>query len=145
MAHFLPRTKTLTSEETTRLLFQGVYRSHGLPRVLFGDRDPKFVGNFLHTLWRRLGMRLDMSSSGHPEKDGLRERVNNTFQKLLRCLSDMTDRKGQPCCLKWNLHTTPLVHSELSTHLSRRILAFLVRSLYTCCSACDFQSRFCKT
>jgi hypothetical protein len=67
------------------LFLHGVYRLHGLPRVLISDRDPKFVIGFWQTLWRRLGTRLNMSSSRHPKTDGLTERVNNTFQQLLRC------------------------------------------------------------
>jgi transposase InsO family protein len=86
MAHFLPCTKTVTAEETATLFLQGVYRLHGLPRVLVSDRDPKFVSGFWQTLWRRLGTRLNMSSSRHPEIDGMTERVNITFQRLLRCL-----------------------------------------------------------
>jgi putative transposase len=53
--------------------------------VLISDRDPKFVSAFRHTLWRRLGTRLNMPSCRHPKTDGLTERVNNTFQQLLRC------------------------------------------------------------
>jgi hypothetical protein len=85
MAYFLPCTYSWTPEETAYLFLQGVYRLHGLPRVLVYDPDPKFVGGFWHTLWRLLGTRLNMSSSRHPETDGLTERVNNTLQQLLRC------------------------------------------------------------
>jgi putative transposase len=61
--------------------------------VLVSDRDPKFGSGFWPTLWRRLGSRLNMSSSRHPETAGLTERVNNTFQQLLRwiCCYDVTD------------------------------------------------------
>jgi transposase InsO family protein len=79
MAHFLPCTKTVTAEETATLFLQGIYRLHGLPRVLVSDRDPKFASGFWHTLWRRLGTRMNMSSGRHPETNGLTERVNNTF------------------------------------------------------------------
>jgi transposase InsO family protein len=85
MAHFLPCTETVTAEETISLFLHGVYRLHGLPRVMVSDRDPKFVSGFWQTLWRRLGTRMNMSSSRHPETNGLTERVNITFQKLLRC------------------------------------------------------------
>jgi hypothetical protein len=57
-----------------------------MPRVLISDRDPKFVSGFWQTLWRRLGTRLNMSSCQHPETYRLTERVNITFQHLLRCL-----------------------------------------------------------
>jgi hypothetical protein len=49
----------------------GVYRLHGLPRVLISDHDPKFVSGFWQTLWRRLGTRMYMFSSRHPETYGL--------------------------------------------------------------------------
>jgi hypothetical protein len=67
-------------------VLHGVYRLHGLPRVLVSDRDPKFVSGLWQTLRRRLGTRMNMSSSRHPKTDGLTERVNTTFQQLLRCL-----------------------------------------------------------
>jgi hypothetical protein len=68
MAHFLPCTETVTAEETATLFLHGVYRLHGLPRVLISDRDPKFVSGFWLTLWRRLGTRLNMSSSRHTQR-----------------------------------------------------------------------------
>jgi transposase InsO family protein len=86
MAHHLPCTETVTTEETATLFLQGVYRLHRLPRVLVSDRDAKFVTAFWQTLWRRLGTRLNMSSSRHPETYGLAERVNNTFKQLLLLL-----------------------------------------------------------
>jgi hypothetical protein len=52
---------------------------------MINDRDPKFASCFWQTLWRRLGTRMNMSSSRHPETGGLTERVNNTCQQLLRC------------------------------------------------------------
>jgi hypothetical protein len=76
IAHFPPCRETVI---VLTLFLQGVYRLHGLPRVLVCDRDPKFVSGFWQTLWRRLGTRLNMSSSRHPQTDGLTKRVNNTF------------------------------------------------------------------
>jgi transposase InsO family protein len=85
MAHFLPCIEIVAAEETATLFLERVYRLYGLPRVLISDRDPKFVSALWQTLWRRLGTRLNMSSSRYSETNGLTERVNNTFQQLLRC------------------------------------------------------------
>jgi hypothetical protein len=82
----MPCIESITVEETSILLLHAVYRLYGLLRVLVIDRDPKFVSGLWQTLWRRLGTRPNMSSSRHPETDGLTERVNSTFQQLLRCL-----------------------------------------------------------
>jgi hypothetical protein len=76
MAHFLPCIKNITAEESSNLFLHGVNRLYGLSRVLVSDRDPKFVIGFWQTFWRRLGTRLNMSSSRHPETDGLTERVS---------------------------------------------------------------------
>jgi putative transposase len=92
-------------------VLQGVYLLHGLPRVLISDRDPKFVSGFWQTLWRRLGTRLNMSSSRHPGTDGLTERVNNTFQQVLRCF----------CCYDNYDWTTLLPQVELAYNASRAL------------------------
>jgi hypothetical protein len=147
MAHFMPCLESVTAEEIATLFLHGVYKLHGLPRVLVSDRDPKFVINFWHTLWRRLGTRMNMSSSRHQETDGLSERVNIRCQQLLRCLCCYLrlDLTGQTCCLKWNLRTTLLVRSELNTHPSRLIVGSLLRSLLICYSTCDLLFLFHKT
>jgi hypothetical protein len=54
-AQLLPCTESVTTQEIANLFLHGVYRLHGLPRVLVNDRDPKFVSGFSETLWRRLG------------------------------------------------------------------------------------------
>jgi hypothetical protein len=104
--------RDVTAEETATLFFlQGVYRLHGLPRVLISDRDPKFVSAFWQTLWRRLGTRLNMSSIRHPEIDGLTERVNITFHQLLRCF----------CCYDGSNWTTLLPQVEFAYNASRAL------------------------
>jgi putative transposase len=79
--------------------------------VLISDLDPKFASGFWQTLWRRLGTRLNMSSSRHPETDGLTERVNNTFRQLLRCF----------CCYDGSDWTTLLPHVEFAYNASRAL------------------------
>jgi hypothetical protein len=111
MARFMPCTKTVTAEETAILFLHGVNRLHGLLRVLVSDRDPKFVSGLWHTLWRRLGMRLNMSSSRDPETYVLTERVNITFQQLLRCF----------CCHDGSDWTTLLPQVEFAYNASRAL------------------------
>jgi hypothetical protein len=111
MAHFLPCIETITAEETATLFVQGVYRLHGLLRVLTSDCDPKLASGFWQTLWRRLGTRLNMSSSRHPKTDGLTERVNNTFQEHLRCF----------CCYDGSDWTTMLPQVEFAYNVSRAL------------------------
>jgi transposase InsO family protein len=93
------------------LFLQRVYRLHGLPRTLISDRDPKFASGFSQALWRRLGTRLNMSSGRHPVTDGLTERVNNTFQHLLRCC----------CCYDGSDWTTLLFQVEFTYNAFRAL------------------------
>jgi hypothetical protein len=79
--------------------------------VLVSDRDPKFIGGFWQTLWRRLGTRLNMSSGRHPETDGVTERLNNTFQQLLLCF-------GCYDAYEW---TTLLPQVEIAYNASRAL------------------------
>jgi hypothetical protein len=79
--------------------------------VLISDRDPKLVSALWQTLWRRLGTRLNMSSSRHPETDGLTERVNSTFQQLLRCF----------CCYDGSDWTPLLPQVEFAYNASRAL------------------------
>jgi hypothetical protein len=50
MPYFLPCKESVTTKETAKLFLTGVYRLHGLPRVLVSDRDPKFVNGLWPTL-----------------------------------------------------------------------------------------------
>jgi hypothetical protein len=84
MPHFLPCIESVTAEETVSLFLHGVYKIHGLPRVLASDRDPKPVSGYWQPPWTSCpGTRLNMSSSRHPKTDRQTERVNNTFHQFM--------------------------------------------------------------
>ena len=43
MAHFVPCTREITSEETTGIGMREVFQHHGLPDSIISDRAPQFV------------------------------------------------------------------------------------------------------
>jgi hypothetical protein len=111
MAHLQPCTMRVTREETANFNLLGVYRLHGLPRVLVNDRDPKIVNGLWPTLYRRPETRLNMSCNRHPETDELTERVNSTFQQHVRC----------SCCYDGSKWTNMLPQVEFAYNVARSL------------------------
>jgi protoheme ferro-lyase len=84
MAHFIPIKKNAMTQKTRRLFFTHVFRHHGLPKDIVSNRNPKFTSKFSRALWKRMGSKLNMSTSFQPQTDGQTEKVNLVIQQFLR-------------------------------------------------------------
>ncbi len=85
MAHFIPCSKDVTSEQTASLVFQHVVHLHGLPDNIVSDQGPQFAARFWSHLFQQLGTSISLSSTIHPQTDGQSEQVNQVLEQYLRC------------------------------------------------------------
>ena len=83
MAHFVPCTKEVTSEETAKIVMREVFRHHGLPDNIISDRGPQFVSKFWKHLFKMLKVTCNLSSGYHPQTDG---QAKHTNQSVTQCL-----------------------------------------------------------
>ena len=54
MAHYVPCTKDVTSEQVASLFIDWVYRHHGLPEHMISDRGAQFKSEFWHSFFDNL-------------------------------------------------------------------------------------------
>lgn len=76
MVHLIPVHTKMTASQLSGIYMREVVRLHGLPKSIVSDRDPKFTSKWWRELHRMLGAKLLMSTSFHPQTDGMTERMN---------------------------------------------------------------------
>lgn len=90
--HFVPSNDSDRATDTAEMFFNEIIRLHGLPDAIISDRDHRFTSQF----WRRLmdlcDVNVRMSSSQHPQTDGLYEVMNRIVENYLRCYCSRNQR-----------------------------------------------------
>ncbi|RDB23802.1 Transposon Ty3-I Gag-Pol polyprotein [Hypsizygus marmoreus] len=78
-----PCHSTQTADDFALIFFHDWYCENGLPSHLITDRDKLFLSTFWKALIKLTGVNHKMSSSYHPQTDGLSERSNKT---VIQCI-----------------------------------------------------------
>ena len=78
-----PCNKTITSEQTAKLLLENLYKRFGLPDKIISDRGPQFASKAFLELLKLLGIKSALSTAYHPQTDGTTERVNQEIEAYL--------------------------------------------------------------
>src|ERR1700722_2989389 len=73
----------MTMEELAVVFFNNWYCENGLPLEIVSDQDKLFISAFWHALHKLTGVKLQMSSSYHPQTDGASEQTNKTVNQVL--------------------------------------------------------------
>jgi hypothetical protein len=81
--HIIPSNTSMTAKELALSFFNNWYCENGLPLEIVSNRDKLFVFRFWKALHALTGTKIKMSSSFHPETDGVSERTNKTINQLL--------------------------------------------------------------
>ena len=83
-ALFIPTNKTVDTAEAAQLLQSHVFSKHGVPTRIISDRDPRFKSNFWKGMSELLSVKLNISSTDHPQTDGQSEITIRTLSNMLR-------------------------------------------------------------
>ena len=84
MVHLIPSRINYNATQLAELIFEHIYKIHGLPQNIISDRDVLFTSTFWSRLHKLIGTRLRLSSAYHPQSDGSTERANRTVTQMLR-------------------------------------------------------------
>ncbi|MBW0483253.1 hypothetical protein O181_022968 [Austropuccinia psidii MF-1] len=80
----LPCHKEDTAMDTALLFWNNIISTCGVPKIIISDRDPKFTSEVWTSLYDILGTKLLLSTTYHPQTDGLPERMMQTMEDILR-------------------------------------------------------------
>lgn len=86
-AHFIPLSHPYTAPMVAHAFFAEIVRLHGMPETIVSDRDPVFTSEFWRELFRLAGVKLQMTTTFHPQGDGQSEATNKIISMYLRCLT----------------------------------------------------------
>ena len=84
MVHLIPSRDNYNARQIAKLMFEAVYKHHGLPKSIVSDHDVLFTSVFWQHLNQLIGTKLKMSSAYHPQTDGTTEHANRTVTQMLR-------------------------------------------------------------
>ena len=86
MIHLVALKTSATATEVAERYLKDIVRLHGVASSIVSDRDPRFTSTFWREAHRLLGTKLMMSTSFHPQTDGVTERVNRVVNQVLRAV-----------------------------------------------------------
>jgi transposase InsO family protein len=81
-------TKRDTAEEVIKFLYEDIICRHGCPRKIISDRGTHFDNKMVDLLTKKFEIKHNLSTSYHPQTNGLVERFNKTLCESLAKLQE---------------------------------------------------------
>ena len=121
----IPTKKTVTAEETAKLLLDNLHKRFGLPDRIISDRGPQFAAKSFRELLKLLKVDSNLSTAYHPQSDGTTERFNQEIETYISiyCLTN-------PKTWKEKLPTLEFAHNS-RRHSDRQRTSFELMNGYT--------------
>lgn len=69
-AHFVGLAHSYTAQEVARAFIDPVVAMHEVPKSIISNRDKMFTSHFWRELMKNKGMKLNLSTTYHPQSDG---------------------------------------------------------------------------
>ena len=80
---FLPCSTMITREGIAKLYLQHIFPWFGVPAKMISNRDPHFTSHFTKALTTKLRINCNISTTFHPQTDGLSEWKNQWVEQYL--------------------------------------------------------------
>jgi hypothetical protein len=101
----MPTPTNISAEDFALLFFDKWYCENNCPLGIVSDRDKLFVSAFWKALHKLTGVKLKLSTTYHPETDGLSEHTNKTVNQCIHY--------HVSCNQTGWVHTLPRVHFHI--------------------------------
>ncbi|ESK80643.1 reverse transcriptase-rnase h-integrase [Moniliophthora roreri MCA 2997] len=131
----VPCHTNISAEEAAALFFDHWYCENGLPLEIIADRDKLWTSTFWKTLQRLSGVRLALSSSFHPETDGLSEQSNKTLVQSICFYVDRVQHGWVQIlpCIQFAIMNTTNVMIFLFSYCSSSYASHSIRLIHLPC------------
>ena len=83
-ALFLPCNTTITGEGVALLYLKHLFPWFGVLLKVISDREPRFTSHFTQALTTKLSIGQNISTTFHPQTDGLTEQKNQWVEQYLQ-------------------------------------------------------------
>ena len=120
--HLFSIKTTFLLEQLVDLYVREIVRLHGVPKFIVSDSDVWFTSKFWRSVQCAMGMKLNFSTSFHPQTNDQSERTIQTLEDMLRaCVLDISS--------VWNQHL-PLIKFSYKKRYQETVGIALYEVLY---------------
>ena len=84
MVRLVPTDTSLDAIAFAKMFFREIFPHYGMPQKIVSDRGSQWNSTFFQEICRLAGVQLSLSTSHHPQTNGLVERTNEVVETALR-------------------------------------------------------------